>query len=75
MDKTKDEGSINVPHVLDCPNYDYPNYYYCNYKMVAFFKPIYNKSWKVVIKGWKHHVITSQDGTISLKFEVECTNV
>lgn len=33
-----------------------------------------NKTCKVVVKGWKHHVNVSQDGTSSLKPEVEWTN-
>lgn len=37
--------------------------------MVAFLKFIDNKTWKDVINGWKHHVVTSQDGITSLKPE------
>lgn len=29
------------------------------------------KAWKVVIRGWKHQVITYEDGTTTLKPEVE----
>lgn len=52
MDNAKDEGSINITPILDGTNYD-------NWKTKtdAYLKSIYNKIWKVVIKGWKHHVI------------------
>lgn len=42
--------------------------------MVAFIKSTYNKTWKDVTKGWKHHVITSQNGTSTLKSEVDWIN-
>ncbi|MCI19620.1 gag-pol polyprotein, partial [Trifolium medium] len=34
-----------------------------------------NKSWKAVIKGWTHPIVTAEDGTISLKPEAEWTDV
>lgn len=39
--------------------------------LVIFLKSIDNKTWKVVIKGWKHPVVTSQDRTTNLKLEVD----
>lgn len=39
--------------------------------MVSFLKYIDNKTWKVMVKGRKHLVITSQDGPVSLKPEVD----
>lgn len=40
--------------------------------MDVFLKSIDNKTLKVMIKGWKHPVITFQDGTTSLKSIAEC---
>lgn len=34
-----------------------------------------NKTWKVVIKGWKHPMITSKDGTSTLNPEADWKNV
>lgn len=34
-----------------------------------------NKTWKFVIKGWKDSVVTSEDGTFSLKPEADRTGV
>lgn len=62
MDNTKDGGSVNRPVVLDGTNYDY-----WKEKMVVFLKSIDIKTWKVVIKDWKHLVITSQGGSKKLK--------
>lgn len=66
MDIMKDGGSTNKPPILDGTNYDY-----WKVIMVVFIKFMGNKVWKVVIKEWKHLVITSKDGTTSLKPEVE----
>lgn len=66
MDNTKDGGSINMPPILDGKNYEY-----WKAKMVAFLKFIDIKTWKVVVKGWKHPVITFQDGSTRLKPEVD----
>lgn len=41
--------------------------------MASFLKSLGNKAWKVVIR--KHHMITSEDDTTSLKPEVDWTNV
>ena len=46
MGNTKNEGSINIPPVLDGTNYDY-----WKVKMVAFPKSINIKTWKAIIKG------------------------
>lgn len=69
MENTKDGGLINRPLVLDDTNYDY-----CKAKIVVFLKSMDNKTRKVVVKGWKHPMNISQDGTSSLKQEVECTD-
>lgn len=42
--------------------------------MVAFLKSIDNKTYKAVVKGQKHLVITFQDGTSILMLEDEQTN-
>lgn len=66
METIKDGRSINKPPVSDGTNYDY-----WKDMMVSFLKSMDKKTWKVVIKGWKHHVIISQDGTTSLKPEAD----
>lgn len=66
MYNTNDVGSANMPLVLDGKNYDY-----WKSKMVAFLKSIVNKTWKIMVKGWKHPIITSQDGSTSLNPEVD----
>lgn len=68
MDNTKDVGSINRPLVLDGTHYDY-----WKANMVAFLKFMDNKTWKVIIRGWKHPMNVSQDGTSSLNLEAERT--
>lgn len=59
-------GPVNRPPVLDVTNYD-------DWKvmMVSYLKSIDKKTWKVLIKGCKHHVITAQDSTTCLKPEVD----
>lgn len=69
MDNTKDGGSVNRPFVLDGKNY-----IYWKVKMIIFLKIIDITTWKVVVKGWKHLLITSQDGSTSLKPEVDMSN-
>lgn len=66
MEPIKDGGSINRPLVLDGTNYDY-----WKSMIVDFLKSIDNKTWKVMIKGYKHLVITTQDGITSLKPKVD----
>lgn len=61
METIKDWGSVNKPYVLD------GNYDYLKAMMVVFLKCMGNKAWKTLIKGWKHPIITSKDGTTSLK--------
>lgn len=58
MDNTNDGGSVNRPPILDGINYDY-----WNVKMVSFVKYMENKTWKAMVKGWKHTMIISQDKT------------
>lgn len=43
--------------------------------MAVFLKSLGNKAWKVVIKGWKHPMITSEDGTTNQKLEADWTDV
>lgn len=69
MDNIKDGRSVNRPLVLNDTNYDY-----WKGKMVASFKSMDNKTWKVVIKGWKHLMTTSEDRTSILKLETDWTN-
>ena len=42
--------------------------------MVDFLKYMDIKTWKVVVKGQKHHVITFQDGTSTLNPKVDWEN-
>lgn len=65
MDNIKDGGSVNKSTILDDTNYDY-----LKAMMVAFLKSIGCNAWKIVVKGWKHPLITSQDGYRSLKHEL-----
>lgn len=66
METIKDGGSVNKPPILDSTNYDY-----WKVMMVAFLKSMGNKGCKFVIKGQKHPMVTSEDGTTSLKPEAE----
>lgn len=69
METIKDRGSVNKPHVLDGTNYDY-----WKGMMVDFLKSLGNKAWKVMIKGWKHPMITSEEGVTNLKLEADRTD-
>ncbi|MCI56665.1 gag-pol polyprotein, partial [Trifolium medium] len=53
----KGGGFVNRPALLDGSNYDY-----WKSRMVAFLKSIDNKTWKTVVKGWEHPVVTDKDG-------------
>lgn len=66
----KDGGPVNKPPTLDGTNYDY-----WKDAMVTFLKSMGKKAWKSVIKGWKHLVVNFEDGTTSMKPEVEWTDV
>lgn len=66
----KDGGPVNKPPVSDHTNYDY-----WKVMMVSFHKYLGNKAWKALLKGWNQAVGTSEDGTTSLKLEVDWTNV
>jgi hypothetical protein len=39
--------------------------------MIAFLKSMDNKAWKAVIKGWTHPILTTVDGSTSLKAEAD----
>ncbi|MCH88483.1 gag-pol polyprotein [Trifolium medium] len=69
MDNNKDGGSINRPPVLDGSNYDY-----WKARMIAILISMDNKSWKAIIKGGTHPLVTAEDGTISKKPEAEWTD-
>ena len=45
----KEGGPVNRPPILDDTNYDY-----WKVRMTAFLKSIDNKTWKNIVKGWKH---------------------
>jgi len=64
----KEDGFVNRPHLLDGSNYDY-----LKSCMSAFLKSIASKTWKLVLKGWKHPVELDEDGnrTYVLKPEEE----
>lgn len=64
----KEGGSINRPPCLDGTNYDY-----WKSRMEAFLRAQDSKTWKAVIKGWKHPTTTAEDGKVSLKPEEEWT--
>ena len=53
--RIRDGGPVNKPPILDGTNYNY-----WKENMDAFLKSIDNKTWKVVIKGLKHLVGTSE---------------
>lgn len=56
----KEGGSINRPPILDGSNYDY-----WKVRMIAFLKSIDIKTWKAVVKGWKHPVKAQAEGSTS----------
>lgn len=58
MDNNNERAFVNRPLILDGTNYDY--WKACK---VPFLKSMDRKTWKVVIKGWTHPMITAQDGT------------
>ncbi|XP_050888876.1 uncharacterized protein LOC127094045 [Lathyrus oleraceus] len=58
----KEWGFINRPLILDGSNYDY-----WKAKMAAFLKSMDNKTWKVVIRGWKHPVVIDEDGKATIE--------
>lgn len=70
METIKDGGSVNKPPIFDGTNYDH-----WKAMIVVFLKSMGNKAWKVVIRGWKHPVVTFEDGTTSLKPEVDWNDV
>ncbi|MCH92222.1 gag-pol polyprotein, partial [Trifolium medium] len=52
----KEGGFVNRPPLLDGSNYDY-----WKSRMTAFLKSIDSKTWKTVVKGWEHPVVTDKD--------------
>ena len=54
----KEGGSVNRPPILDGTNYDY-----WKVRMTAFLKSIDNKTWKDIVKGWKHPTKAEVEGT------------
>ncbi|MCH91399.1 cysteine-rich receptor-like protein kinase [Trifolium medium] len=65
----KEGGYVNRPPLLDGDNYDY-----WKSRMTAFLKSIDSRTWKAVLKGWSHPVITNKEGvsTLELKAEEDC---
>jgi len=63
-----DGGSISRPPILGGTNYDY-----WKARMMAFFKSMDSKTWKVIIKDWEHPVVMDKNGkaTTTLKSEEE----
>jgi len=59
---------VNKPPLLDGFNYDY-----WKSRMSAFLKSIDSRTWKAVLKSWKHPVVLDKDGnkTADLKPEEE----
>jgi hypothetical protein len=53
----KESGFVNRPPLLDGTNYDY-----WKSRMSAFLKSIDIKTWKAMLKGWKHPVALDKDG-------------
>lgn len=70
METMKDGGSINKPPVLDDTDYDY-----WKVMVVDFLKSLRRKGWKVMLKGWKHPIITIEDGITSMKSKANWTDV
>src|ERR1044072_8497901 len=70
MGSTMVGGSVNRPPILDGTNYDY-----WKARMVVYLKSTDSKTWKAIVKGWKHPVIVSQEATSTsdLKPEEKCT--
>ncbi|XP_057452470.1 uncharacterized protein LOC130744299 [Lotus japonicus] len=66
MNNSKEGGSINRPPILDETNYDY--WKAC---MVAFLKSIDSKTWKAIVKGWKHPVKADKEGTSTTELKPE----
>jgi hypothetical protein len=62
----KEAGFVNIPPLLDGSNYDY-----WKSRMSAFLKSIDSRTWKEVLRGWKHLVVLDKDGnkTAVLKLE------
>lgn len=69
METMKDEGSFHKPPVLDGANYDY-----WKSTMNVFLTFMDNKTCKFVIKGWKHPMVTTKNGTTSLKLGADWTD-
>ncbi|KAK2356863.1 gag-protease polyprotein [Trifolium repens] len=58
----KNRGSINRPPILDGSNYDY-----WKSRMTAFIKSMDQRAWRAIVTGWNHPMVTSEDGSTSLK--------
>lgn len=62
IDNDKEGGNVNWTPILHDLNYDY-----WKSNMISFIKSMGNKTWKTIIKGWTHPVVTTKDGTRSPK--------
>jgi len=58
LGELQEEGSVNIPPILDGTNYDYSKA-----RMIAFLKSMENKTWKAVVKGRTHPVVTTRECT------------
>ncbi|MCH81386.1 gag-protease polyprotein, partial [Trifolium medium] len=62
----KEGGYVNRPPLLDGDNYDY-----WKSRMVAFLKSVDSRTWKAVLKGWSHPMVTDKEGKSTLKLKAE----
>jgi len=60
----KEGGEVNRQSILDASNNDY--WKVC---MVAFLKSIDNRTWKAVLKCWKHSLTKDKDGKDTTKLK------
>ncbi|XP_057452263.1 uncharacterized protein LOC130744085 [Lotus japonicus] len=66
MDNNKEGGSVHRPPILDSTNYDY-----WKARMIAFFRSIDSKTWKSIVKGWKHPMKRDKEGTSTTELKLE----
>lgn len=65
METMEDGRSVNKSPIL----YGIINYDYWKVMMIDFLKSFGSKARKGVLKGWKHLIVTVENGTTSLKSE------
>lgn len=59
-------GSISCPPLLDETNYPY-----WKSRIWAFIRALDIKAWRSILTGWSHPTIKADDGTVSLKPEID----